>query len=90
MSVGGYGGRRWARGSSCGVLGAPLLSLFVGQRLGGLNSKTNVEDLQDVTELVRAGKVKPVVGRSYSLSEAPDAIRDLATGHAGGKLVIAV
>jgi NADPH:quinone reductase-like Zn-dependent oxidoreductase len=72
------------------MLRAPLLSLFVGQRLGGLNSKTNVEDLQAVTELVRAGKVKPIVGRSYSLTEAPDAIRDLATGHAGGKLVIAM
>jgi NADPH:quinone reductase-like Zn-dependent oxidoreductase len=72
------------------MLRAPLLSLFVGQRLGGLNSKTNVEDLQAVTELVRAGKVKPIVGRSYSLSETPDAIRDLATGHAPGKLVIAV
>ena len=77
-------------GSSAGCSARPLLSLFVGQRLGGLNSKTNVEDLQAVTELVRAGKVKPIVGRSYSLSEAPDAIRDLATGHAGGKLVIAM
>ena len=88
--VGGDGGGRWTGGFFRGMLRAPLLSLFVGQRLGGLNSKTNVEDLQAVTELVRAGKVKPIVGRSYSLSEAPDAIRDLATGHAGGKLVIAV
>jgi NADPH:quinone reductase-like Zn-dependent oxidoreductase len=88
--VGGDGGGRWTGGFFRGMLRAPLLSLFVGQRLGGLSSKTNVEDLQAVTELVRAGKVKPIVGRSYSLSEAPDAIRDLATGHAGGKLVIAM
>jgi NADPH:quinone reductase-like Zn-dependent oxidoreductase len=88
--VGGDGGGRWTGGFFRGMLRAPLFSLFVGQRLGGLNSKTNVEDLQAVTELIRAGKVKPIVGRSYSLSETPDAIRDLATGHAGGKLVIAV
>jgi len=88
--VGGDGGGRWTGGFFRGMLRAPLLSLFVGQRLGGLNSKTNVEDLQAVTELIRTGKVKPIVGRSYSLNETPDAIRDLATGHAGGKLVIAV
>jgi NADPH:quinone reductase-like Zn-dependent oxidoreductase len=72
------------------MLRAPLLSLFVGQRLGGLVSKTNVEDLQAVIELIQAGKVTPIVGRSYSLGETPDAIRDLATGHARGKLVITV
>ena len=61
--VGGDGGGRWTGGFFRGMLRAPLLSLFVGQRLGGLNSKTSVEDLQAVTELVGAGKVKPIVGR---------------------------
>lgn len=88
--VGGDGGGRWTGGFFRGMLRAQLLSLFVGQRLGGLNSKTNVEDLQAVTELIRAGKVNPIVGRTYPLSEAADAIRDLAAGHARGKLVIAV
>ena len=88
--VGGDGGGRWTGGFFRGMLRAPLLSLFVGQRLDWLNSKVSVEDLQAVTELIEAGKVTPVVGQSYSLSETPDAIRHLATGHAGGKLVIAV
>ena len=88
--VGGDGGGRWTGGFFRGMLRAPLLSLFVGQRLDWLNSKMNVEDLQALTELIHAGKVTPVVGQSYSLSETPDAIRRLATGHAGGKLVIAV
>ena len=88
--VGGDGGGRWTGGFFRGMLRAPVLSLFVGQRLDWLNSKMNVEDLQAVTELIEAGKVTPVIGQSYSLSETPDAIRHLATGHAGGKLVIAV
>jgi NADPH:quinone reductase-like Zn-dependent oxidoreductase len=88
--VGGDGGGRWTGGFFRGMLRAPVMSLFVGQRLDWLNSKMNVEDLQAVTELIEAGKVTPVVGQSYSLSETPDAIRHLATGHAGGKLVIAV
>jgi len=72
------------------MLRAPLFSLFVGQRLDWLNSKVNGEDLQAVAELIQAGTVTPVVGHTYPLSETPDAIRELATGHARGKLVIAV
>jgi NADPH:quinone reductase-like Zn-dependent oxidoreductase len=88
--VGGDGGGRWTGGFFRGMLRGPLVSLFVGQRLSGLNSKVNHEDLQAVTDLVEAGKVTPVVGRTYSLPEAADAIRELATGHARGKLVIAI
>lgn len=88
--VGGDGGGRWTGGFFRGMLRAPLLSLFVGQRLDWLNSKVSVEDLQALNELIEAGKVTPVVGRTYLLPEAPEAIRHLATGHAGGKLVIAV
>ena len=88
--VGGDGGGRWTGGFFRGMLRAPLLSLFVGQRLDWLNSKVSVEDLQALNELIEAGKVKPIVGRTYLLPEAPEAIRHLATGHAGGKLVIAV
>ena len=88
--VGGDGGGRWTGGFFRGMLRAPVMSLFVGQRLDWLNSKMNVEDLQALNELIEAGKVTPVVGRTYLLPEAPEAIRHLATGHAAGKLVIAV
>ena len=88
--VGGDGGGRWTGGFFRGMLRAPVMSLFVGQRLDWLNSKMNEEDLQALNELIEAGKVTPVVGRTYLLPEAPEAIRHLATGHAAGKLVIAV
>lgn len=48
------------------------------------------EDLQLLKELVEAGKLTPVLDRVYPLSEAPEAIRYLAGGHARGKVVIAV
>ena len=88
--VGGDGGGPWTGGFFRGMLRGPLVSMFVGQRLLGLNSKVNAEDLQAVAELVEAGNVTPVVGRSYHLDETPEAIRELATGHARGKLVIAL
>lgn len=88
--VGGDGGGPWTGGFFRGMLRGPLVSLFVGQRLGGLNSKTTPEDLQAVAELAEAGAVTPVIGHIYSLSEAAEAVRELETGHARGKLVIAV
>jgi NADPH:quinone reductase-like Zn-dependent oxidoreductase len=41
-------------------------------------------------DLMRAGKVKPVIDRQYKLSEVPEAIRYLEEGHARGKVVITV
>jgi NADPH:quinone reductase-like Zn-dependent oxidoreductase len=88
--VGGDGGGPWTGGFFRGLVRAPLVSRFVSQRLDWLNSKMNVEDLRAVTELIQAGKVTPVVGHTYPLGETPAAIREVATGHARGKLVIAV
>jgi NADPH:quinone reductase-like Zn-dependent oxidoreductase len=88
--VGGDGGGRWTGGFFRGVLRAPLLSLFVGQRLRGLNSKVNKEDLETVCEMVESGNLTPVVDRTYPLIEVPDAIRYLEQGHPRGKVVIAV
>jgi NADPH:quinone reductase-like Zn-dependent oxidoreductase len=88
--VGGDGGGRWTGGFFRGVLRAPLLSMFVGQRLLGLTSQEKQEDLQTLSELIEDGKVIPVIDRSYPLIEAPDAIRYLEKGHPRGKIVIDV
>jgi NADPH:quinone reductase-like Zn-dependent oxidoreductase len=88
--VGGDGGGRWTGGFFRGVLRAPLLSLFVRQRLRGLATKERQEDLRALSELIEAGSVTPVVDRVFPLIEASDAIRYLAEGHPRGKVVIAV
>lgn len=88
--VGGDGGGRWTGGFFRGMIRGPLVSLFVGQKLGGLNSKTTKEDLQAVADLIEAGTVTPVIDRTYALVEAPDAIRYLEDGHSRGKIVITV
>jgi NADPH:quinone reductase-like Zn-dependent oxidoreductase len=86
--VGGDGGGRLTGGFLRGILGGPLLSLFVGQRLRGFVSKENREDLEALSELIEAGKVTPVIDRTYPLIEAADAIRYLEEGHPRGKVVI--
>ncbi len=88
--VGGDGGGHWTGGFFRGVLRAPLVSLFVGQRLRGLNSKVKQQDLVALRQLIEAGKVVPVIDRTFPLSEAPQAIRYLEEGHLKGKVVIAV
>jgi NADPH:quinone reductase-like Zn-dependent oxidoreductase len=88
--VGGEGGGRWTGGFFRQMLRAPLLSLFSGQKLNPVISKENHDDLEALAMLVDEGKVVPVVGRTYPLVEAADAIRELERGHAGGKIVITV
>jgi NADPH:quinone reductase-like Zn-dependent oxidoreductase len=88
--VGGDGGGRWTGGFFRGMLRAPVVSLFVGQRLRGLATKVKREDLIALTELIEAGTLRPVIDRTYPLIEAPDAIRYLEEGHSRGKIVITV
>jgi NADPH:quinone reductase-like Zn-dependent oxidoreductase len=88
--VGGDGGGPWTGGFFRGVLRAPLLSLFVGQKLRGLNAKVNQEDLQTVGELIEADKLTPVIDRTYPLVETPEALRYLERGHPRGKVVITI
>jgi NADPH:quinone reductase-like Zn-dependent oxidoreductase len=69
---------------------AALLSMFVRQKLRPFLSKESRKDLLALKELIESGKVKPVIDRTYPLSEVPQAIRYLEEGHARGKIVIAV
>jgi NADPH:quinone reductase-like Zn-dependent oxidoreductase len=88
--VGGEGGGRWLGGFDRLILRAPILSAFVRQRLRPLISKERSADLLVLKELIEAGKLTPVIDRTYPLREAPEAIRYLAEGHARGKVVIRV
>ena len=88
--VGSEGRGRWLGGFDRS-LRAPMLSRFVGQRLRMLASKPRQDDLQTLGELIEAGKLTPVIGRTYPLGEVPEAIRQLEEqGHTRGKLVITV
>ena len=87
--VGGEGGGRWM-GGFLRNLRAPVVSRFVGQRLRMLVSKERQEDLEVLRELVEAGKLRPLIGGTYPLGEAPEAMRALQAGNTRGKIVITV
>jgi NADPH:quinone reductase-like Zn-dependent oxidoreductase len=72
------------------LIKAAALSPFVSQTLSSLNTKRSKKDLPYLTELIEAGKVTPVIDRTHSLGEVPEALRYLEQGHARGKVVITV
>jgi NADPH:quinone reductase-like Zn-dependent oxidoreductase len=53
-------------------------------------STPNPADLVLLGELVGSGKVRPVIDRTYPLSDTPEAFRYLERGHARGKVIIVV
>jgi NADPH:quinone reductase-like Zn-dependent oxidoreductase len=88
--VGGEGAGRWLGGFDR-QLRALVLSRLVGQRLRMLSSKPGHQDLEVLRELLEAGKLSPVIGRSYPLGEVPEAMRQMVQGRGGGgKIVITV
>jgi NADPH:quinone reductase-like Zn-dependent oxidoreductase len=86
--IGGGGGRMLGPLTQLGR--ALLLSRFVSQQVKALFANIRKEDLVLLKELVEAGKLTPVIDRTYPLSEVPDAIRYLEKGHARGKVVVTV
>jgi NADPH:quinone reductase-like Zn-dependent oxidoreductase len=53
-------------------------------------AKFNKVDMVVLRELLEAGKVAPVVERTYELSKIADALRYIGDGHARGKIIITV
>jgi len=84
--IGGSAGR-WINGLARAYK-ASALSPSVSQRLCRFLTRWNKRDLIAVAELIEAGKVTPIIDRTYPLDQGPEAIRYLEEGHAQGKIVI--
>jgi len=88
VAVGGPSGP-WMIGPLARAITAPVLSRLVSQNLVMLLARLSKEgDLAILRDLMAAGKLIPVIDRTYPLSEVPEAIRYLEEGHARGKVVI--
>ena len=67
-----------------------MRSAFLSQQGRPFVLTPKTADLVTLKELTEAGKVTPVIDRTYPLSETPEAFRYLGQGHAKGKVVITV
>jgi NADPH:quinone reductase-like Zn-dependent oxidoreductase len=61
-----------------------------GIRISGLASHPNSQELSEITKLIEAKKLRPLVSQVRPLSEAVDAARQAETHHTRGKVVLKV
>jgi NADPH:quinone reductase-like Zn-dependent oxidoreductase len=85
--VGGEGAKWTGLGRQ---LRALALSLLVRQRLTTYVSTHRRADLDTLHQMIEAGQITPILGQTYPLTEAPQAIRHLQAGHAPGKTAITI
>jgi NADPH:quinone reductase-like Zn-dependent oxidoreductase len=67
-----------------------IASMFVREQASPTVKTQNHDDLVALKGLVEAGKVRPVIDRTYPLTQTPEAIDHVAAGHARGTVVISV
>ena len=77
-------------GPVAGILRAVVANAFVSQRLRPLPSRQNRAELLAVTGLIEAGKLMPVVDRTYPLADTVEGLRTVEEGHTRGKIVVTV
>jgi NADPH:quinone reductase-like Zn-dependent oxidoreductase len=85
----GGSGHRWF-GSLGRFAKLLVMSPFVDQIHPFRGAKDPGDRLIVMKELIEAGKVSPVIDRTFPLSEVPQAMRYLESGRAQGKVVITV
>jgi len=61
-----------------------------GKNMRNFTAKSNQKDLLFMKELIEAGKILPVIAKTYSLNEIVEAIRFYGERHAQGKVVIRI
>ncbi|MEA2684876.1 MAG: hypothetical protein QOE93_71, partial [Actinomycetota bacterium] len=66
------------------------VSLRGGKSVAMVSAHVTAKDLELLSELIVAGKVRPQIDRSYPFAEIPAAIAYLEEGHARGKVVVVV
>ena len=76
-------------GMSRQVRGA-LVSPFLGQRLVPLLARERGADYEQLGELIEAGRLVPILDRTFPLDRAADALRQLENGAIRGKVAVTV
>jgi NADPH:quinone reductase-like Zn-dependent oxidoreductase len=77
-------------GPVAGILRAVVVNGLTRERLRLIPHEQKREQLLTLTGLIEAGKLTPVLDRTYPLAETAEAMRRVEQGHARGKVVITV
>ncbi|MGH2811400.1 MAG: NAD(P)-dependent alcohol dehydrogenase [Actinomycetota bacterium] len=88
--------RALAEGGKAAVSGFTSMAKLMGVSLRGgkdiamVSAHVTTKDLELLSELIEAGKVRPQIDRRYPFAEIPAAIAYLEQGRARGKVVVGV
>jgi NADPH:quinone reductase-like Zn-dependent oxidoreductase len=88
--------RALAEGGKAAVTGFTSVSKLLGVSLRGgkqiaqVQAHVTTRDLELLSELIEAGKVRPRIDRRYRFADVPAAIAYLEQGHARAKVVVAM
>ena len=88
--IGGAGWHDGILGKLVGELYAIARSRLIPQKFITYIASFNQKDMMTLAELMQSGKIKPVIDRTYKLSEVSTALSYLQEGHARGKVVLTV
>jgi NADPH:quinone reductase-like Zn-dependent oxidoreductase len=72
------------------VLKALAWSLFLGQKFTFFIAKSKKDDLAALGELMKTGKVTPIIDTRYQLNDTADAIAYVEQGHARAKVIVSL
>ena len=89
----GLGGSGWHDGFWSrigGELTSYIASRFVKEKFIAYIAEFNKADMTVLHDLLEAGKIKPVIDKTFPFTQVPEAVRYLETGHARGKVVVNV
>jgi NADPH:quinone reductase-like Zn-dependent oxidoreductase len=88
--------RALAEGGKAAVTGFTSLTKLLGVSLRGgkdiaqVQAHVTAKDLELLSQLIAAGKLRPQIERRYRFAELPAAIAYLEQGHARAKVVVGV
>jgi NADPH:quinone reductase-like Zn-dependent oxidoreductase len=72
------------------VRGLLAVSLRGGKAIAQVQAHVTAKDLEQLSELIEEGKLRPQIDRRYQLADLPAAIAYLEQGHAKAKVVVAM
>lgn len=70
------------------IINVTVRARVLRQRVTFFVAQPGLDDLAYLTELIEAGRVRPVIDRTYPLSDGREAVRYVGTGQARAKVVI--
>jgi NADPH:quinone reductase-like Zn-dependent oxidoreductase len=68
----------------------PFMSKRNGRKMTSVMKKANQQDLLFIRDLLKDGKIRPVIDECYPLRKTAEAFRYFGKGHAQGKVVITI